>query len=108
MTAAWTSRVARMLAAELAGLDAERRACRERAAVRIDNGAGLSAIAAVAALPAGPRRDLEIAIWARRLAAGPPVIAVIAEDLASDDNALRAFLALERAVRDIDATAVRS
>jgi hypothetical protein len=56
----WTMRCAAELADALADL-----AC-EAAAVSIDGGLGIAAVAAISALPPGPLRDLEIATWARR------------------------------------------
>lgn len=87
----WTSRCARMLAAELKLLAAE------RTATTIDGGIGAAAIAAIAACEPGPRRELEVATWARRVIAGPGRIA-IAIDPDATDGQLDALLELHARV----------
>jgi hypothetical protein len=99
-----TGRLARRLTEALADLDdnAIRRARQERVAVQIDGGIGLSAIAAVSALPRGPRRDLEVALWAKRIVDGPRTIAFTVEDFRENDPDLDAFADLHRAVLALD------
>jgi hypothetical protein len=58
----WTARVAGDLARALAGKDID------AAATAIDDGIGQQAVAAIAAT-SGPRRALEVALWADRIAA---------------------------------------
>ena len=67
MTAAARSRLAAMLHAELDALDLRSQCDRaETMAVGIDHGIGLSAIAAIAALPPGPARTVEARQWVQR------------------------------------------
>lgn len=54
--------------------------------------------ASIAALPTGPRRDLEVATWAKRIASGPRALAfVVSPDM--PDEAVEAIANLPRAVR---------
>jgi len=65
----------------------------EDAAVEIDGGLGLAAVEAIAALPPGPRRDFELALWARRIVDGPGRLAMVFRHDA-DDNTYEAYAAL--------------
>jgi hypothetical protein len=68
--------------------------------VAIDGGLGELAIAAIAATPAGPARDLEAVKWARRAVdgSGDHVLTVITPGMSDDEiDAHAAFMvALER------------
>jgi hypothetical protein len=80
----WTMRLARMLGDELAPLKATEAA--EPRANSIDGEIGDAAVAAAMAAPAGAERDLQIALWARRIAAGGPQLAfVVALDTTADE-----------------------
>ena len=70
----WTMRCARMLAVELHSI-----AC-EDLAVQLDGGLAGAAVAAISAVPAGPRRDMELALWTRRIAAGPMMLALVVDE----------------------------
>ena len=74
MATMWCGRLAVQLAAELHAL-----AC-EEIAVELDGGLATAAISAITAVPAGARRDYEIAMWAHRIATGPRRLAVVIDD----------------------------
>jgi len=61
----------------------------------VDGGLGEAAIAAIAALPPGPRRDLEATTWARRILNGPARMAFVFPE---DETARAAFAQLHNAI----------
>jgi hypothetical protein len=87
----WTLRFAALLAFAL------RFAAAEEVAIAIDGGTGASAIAAISSLPHGPRRDLEVALWAERIMDSPGQIA-IAIDPAASDSEIEALIQLHHRV----------
>lgn len=95
-----THRIAAMLARELRLLAAE------KTAVSYDGGTGQIAVAAISALPPGPRRDLEVALWARRVIDGPGRFALLVHEGISDAE-LQAMVELHERVMS-DAAAVAS
>lgn len=74
------------------------------AAVSIDGGIGLAAVAAVAALPPGPQRELEARLWARRILARDVRFAFAVPEGAGAENTMQAAIEIDLAMRDeIDA-----
>jgi hypothetical protein len=87
IAATWTMRLAAMLKLELSVI------ATEDAALALDGGLGLAAVAAISALPPGPRRNFELAMWARRIVDGPGRLAVVFRPDA-DDATYEAYAAL--------------
>jgi len=87
----WTVRLAAMLSLALHALNCE------AVAATYDGGLGVSAMVAIAAHPPGPRRDFEVALWARRVISGPGRIAIAIHPDATDDE-LAAIIELHRRV----------
>lgn len=96
----WTARCARMLEAQLDALaaDAQHTLRCEALTVELDHGLGTAAVAAITATPAGPRRDVELATWARRIASGPGCIAIVVDDAFGDEE-IAVVAQLHRRVR---------
>jgi hypothetical protein len=70
----------------------------EQTAAAIDGGIGAAAIAAIAALPPGPRQDLEAVTWAQRILAGRAQLAFVLPAGVAADTAIGAFEQLHGAI----------
>jgi len=81
MTAAARRRLARALAAEIWPTEPW---SIDTAAAAVDGGLGVAAVAAIAAVPPGPRRELEIAVWVRRARAIDGPIALMITPTTTD------------------------
>jgi hypothetical protein len=76
------------------------RAAGDAMCVATDSGLGMKAIAAVAALPRGPRRELELELWVRRFETfGGPIALPITGD--TTDAELAALVDLRCAMAGV-------
>lgn len=91
--AGWTMRCAAMLQLELNVIAAEQRV------IAFDGGLGIAALASASSLPPGPRRDLEVALWADRIAARGDCMAVIVRPDMTDEE-FNAWVDLQNAVHE--------
>ena len=68
--------------------ESERTAALEQAAIAVDGGLATAAVAAIGAVPPGPRRDLEFAVWTRRIAEQSDCSAYVIPPDVTDEQAL--------------------